>query len=389
MSLLIKNIGELFTGYEIIKNTCIYIENGKIKSIGKEEKADEVIDAENKFVMPGFVDCHTHAIFSGYREFELEWKIEGMNYQEIASKGGGIWYTVEQTKKASKEKLKEETTKRIREMLKYGTTTAEVKSGYGLDLENEIKILEVINEINAIDIIPTFLAHAIPKDMKEKEYVDYIVNEILPKVAEKNLAKFCDVFCEKGYFSIEGTKKILEEAKKYGMLLKMHADEFSCIGCSKLAAKLKVISADHLLKIGKEEMKEMAKANVMATLLPAVPFVLNTCYPKAKEMMKKGMEISLATDLNPNCYVLNMQFIVQLACYKLKMKPIEALKAATINAAKSIKMDDKVGSIEIGKKADIIIMNIPTHLFIAYSFGGNLAWMVIKNGRIIVENQYP
>ncbi|RLF46806.1 MAG: imidazolonepropionase, partial [Thermoplasmata archaeon] len=275
MSLLIKNIGELFDGYKIIKNTSIYIENGKIKSIGREEKADEIIDASNKFVMPGFVDCHTHAIFSGYRAFEIEWKIEGLSYKEIAERGGGIAYTVEQTRKASKEKLKKETMERVKEMIKHGTTTAEIKSGYGLDTENEIKMLEVINEIKnnaSIDIVPTFLAHAVPKDMKADDFVDVIVEEMLPEIGERKLAKFCDVFCEVGYFNVEQSRKILMEAKKYGMLPKIHADEFSCMGCSKLAAELEAASADHLLMTSEKEMELLADAGVVATLLPATPF---------------------------------------------------------------------------------------------------------------------
>jgi len=390
MSLLIKNIGELFDGYKIIKNTSIYIENGKIKSIGREEKADEIIDASNKFVMPGFVDCHTHAIFSGYRAFEIEWKIEGLSYKEIAERGGGIAYTVEQTRKASKEKLKKETMERVKEMIKHGTTTAEIKSGYGLDTENEIKMLEVINEIKnnaSIDIVPTFLAHAVPKDMKADDFVDVIVEEMLPEIGERKLAKFCDVFCEVGYFNVEQSRKILMEAKKYGMLPKIHADEFSCMGCSKLAAELEAASADHLLMTSEKEMELLADAGVVATLLPATPFILNEEYPDANKMLRYGIDVALATDLNPNCYVTNMQFIVQLACYKMRMKPIEALKAATINAAKALKMEKKVGSIEVGKNADILIMNVPSHLFIPYKIGVNLVEKVIKNGKVIYSQQ--
>ncbi len=386
MELLIKNIGELFDWKKIIKNTSIYIKDGKIESIGKKEKADEIIDAGKKFVMPGFVDCHTHAVFSGYREFEIEWKIDGLTYEEISKKGGGIKYTVEKTRKATKEKIKKESMERINEMIKYGTTTIEIKSGYGLDLKNEIKILEVINEIGKekeIDVIATFLAHAIPDDMEADEYVDYIINEILPEISRRKLAKFCDVFCEKGYFNVEQSLKILKEAKKYGMLLKIHADEFSCMGCSKLAAKLKAVSADHLLMAGKKEIEEMAKSKVIATLLPAVPFVLNTKYPNARKMLQNGLEIALATDLNPNCYVTNMQFIVQLACYKMGMKPLEALKSATYISAKSLKLD--VGRIEKGKQADLIIMNVPSHLFIPYKIGINLVETVIKKGKIILE----
>ena len=386
MSLLIKNIGELFDGYKVMKNTCIYIENGLIADIGKEREADEIIDAGNKFVMPGFVDCHTHTVFAGYRDFEVEWKIEGLSYQEIAEKGGGISYTVEETRRASKERLKKEAMQRIKEMIAHGTTTLEIKSGYGLDKNSEIKMLEVIEELNRkmpIDIIPTFLAHAIPHDADAEEFTQEIVEEMIPEIGKRKLAKFCDVFCEKGYFSVEQSKKILMEAKKYGMLPKIHADEFTCMGCSRLAAEIKAASADHLLMTGEEEMRLLASAGVVATLLPATPFVLNEGYPNARSMIDNGVIVALATDMNPNCYTLNMQFVVQLACYKMRMKPLEALRAATLNAAKALKMDDSIGSIEVGKKADLLIMNVPSHTFIPYKIGVNLVEKVIKEGKII------
>ncbi len=386
MSLLIKNIGELFDGYKVMKNTCIYIENGLIADIGKEREADEIIDAGNKFVMPGFVDCHTHTVFAGYRDFEVEWKIEGLSYQEIAEKGGGISYTVEETRRASKERLKKEAMQRIKEMIAHGTTTLEIKSGYGLDKNSEIKMLEVIEELNRkmpIDIIPTFLAHAIPHDADAEEFTQEIVEEMIPEIGKRKLAKFCDVFCEKGYFSVEQSKKILMEAKKYGMLPKIHADEFTCMGCSRLAAEIKAASADHLLMTGEEEMRLLASAGVVATLLPATPFVLDEGYPDARSMIDNGVIVALATDMNPNCYTLNMQFVVQLACYKMRMKPLEALRAATLNAAKALKMDDSVGSIEAGKKADLLIMNVPSHTFIPYKIGVNLVEKVIKEGKTI------
>ncbi len=386
MSLLIKNIGELFDGHKIVKKTCIYIEDGMIVDIGRERKADEIIDAENKFVMPGFVDSHTHAMFAGYRDFEVDWKIEGLSYQEISRRGGGIAYTVEETRRASKEKLKLEARRRIEEMIAHGTTTMEIKSGYGLDKNSEIKMLEAINELNRempIDIVPTFLAHAIPHGKDAEEFTQEIVNEILVEAGERNLAKFCDVFCEKGYFSVEQSRKILMAAKEYGMIPKIHADEFACIGCSRLAAELKAASADHLLMTGEEEIRLLASAGVVATLLPATPFVLNERYPDARKMIGNGVTVAIATDMNPNCYVLNMQFIVQLACYKMRMKPLEALKASTLNAAKALKMDESVGSIEEGKKADILIMDVPSHTFIPYKIGVNMVEKVIKEGKII------
>lgn len=387
MSLLVKNIGEIFDGYKIRRERYIYIENGKIKSIGEKRKADEVIDACGNFVMPGFVDCHTHAIFAGYRDFEVEWKIEGASYHQIAEKGGGIFYTVKETRKASKEKIKKETKKRIEEMLRHGTTTAEIKSGYGLDLKNEVKLLQIINEIDKIDLIPTFLAHAIPEGEDENDYVDYIVNEVIPYIGERKMAKFCDVFCERGYFSLDSSRKILQAGKKYGMISKIHVDEFSCIGCSRLAAEIKAVSADHLLKSGLNELRMIAKGGVIAVFLPLVPFFLGEEFPSHEKIKKSGVEIAIATDLNPNCYVPNMQFAVQIACYKMKMKIVDALKYATINSAKALKMDENVGSIEIGKKADLIITNIPSHSFIGYKIGINFVDKVIKNGEMIYESE--
>ena len=385
MDLLIKNIGLLFDGYKFIKDTSIYIENGIIKNIGGNERAEEVIDANKNFVMPGFIDSHTHIAFAGYRDFEIEWKIEGLTYEEIADRGGGILYTVEETRKASKERIKKEMETRAREMFMHGTTTIEVKSGYGLDKKNEIKLLEAINEARSnATLIPTFLAHAIPKEYESEEYVNYVVNEIIPEIGERKLAKFADVFCEKGYFNVEQSERILKKAMQYGMLPKIHADEFSCMGCSKLAASLHAISADHLLMASEENLKEMKEAGVIATLLPATPFILNEPYPDARKMLNMGLKIALATDMNPNCYNGNMQFIIQIATYKLRMPLIEILKAVTINAAEALNLKD-VGSIEIGKKGDVIVLNEKRPSFIPYHMGTNLIKYVIKEGKIFSQ----
>ena len=386
MEILIDNIGELFDGHRIIRDTCIHIKEGRIESIGVRERADEVIDAEGKFVMPGFVDPHTHTVFAGSREFELEWKIEGKSYSEIAEMGGGILYTVKETRRASKEELVKQMEERLREMLSHGTTTVEIKSGYGLDRETEIKMLEAIQEVKRktkMDVVPTFLAHAIPSGREAEEYTEEIISEIIPEVGKRKLAEFCDVFCEKGYFDVEQSRRILMKGREYGMLPKIHADEFSCIGCSRMAAEINATSADHLLMAGEEEMKTLAGAGVVATLLPATPFVLNTPYPNARRMKEIGLTIALATDFNPNCYVTNMQFIVQLACYKMGMMPLDALRAATINAAKAIKRDGEVGSIERGKKGDVIITNVTSHKFIPYKIGVNMVRKVIKEGELV------
>ncbi|OYT60979.1 imidazolonepropionase [Thermoplasmatales archaeon ex4484_30] len=390
--LLIKNASEVFLPSGIKRNCSILIEDGRIKKISKniKKKGAEVIDAEGKTILPGFVDCHTHAVFSGSREFELEMKLEGLSYTDIASKGGGINYTVKETRKASKEKLVKEAKKRLDRMLEYGTTTAEIKSGYGLDLKNEIKILEVIKKLNdkhVIDIIPTFLgAHAVPPEISKEDYVNEIINEMIPLIAEKKLALFCDIFCEKGYFSVEEAGKILNEGKKHGLMAKIHADEFSAYGGAELAAEIKAVSADHLLMASENGIKKMAKAGVTAVLLPAVPFSLfQEEYANARKMINNGVRVALATDLNPNCWTESMQFIIQLACFKMKMTAREAINAATLNAAHAIKMEKEVGSIEVGKKGDFVIIDAPSHAFLTYHFGVNLADMVIKNGRIVWE----
>jgi imidazolonepropionase len=408
VDLLIVNASELLTlkgkeeprvkmeNLSIVKDGAVAVKNGLIYDIGKTErltkryKAIETIEAKNKTVLPGFVDPHTHLVFAGSREFELDLKLKGYSYQEILKQGGGIYYTVEKTRNASKAELISEGEKRLNTMLAYGTTTCEAKSGYGLTTKDEIKILETIKELNKrhpVDIIPTFLgAHAIPKEYigKEEEYVDLIIDEMIPKVAEKNLAKFCDVFCEKGFFNPDQSIRILKEAKKIGLTPKIHADEFSDTKGAKIAAEVDTISADHLLKSSKEGLKMMAKKKIIAVLLPATPFsLMSNRYADAKTIIKYGVPTALATDLNPNCYTENMQFIIQLACLKMKMTPAQAIIASTINAAHAIGLADKIGSIEKGKQADILILDCSNHKFIPYHFGVNLVEHVIKNGKLV------
>ncbi len=370
----------------------ILIEDGKIIKIGCNIKKNgaEVIDAAGKTVLPGFVDCHTHTVFAGTREFELEMKLQGLSYADIAARGGGIHYTVRETRKARKEKLVREAKKRLNTMLTYGTTTVEIKSGYGLDLKNEIKILEAIkklNESHVIDTVPTFLgAHAVPPEVDKEEYVNLIINEMIPVIAEKKLARFCDVFCEKGYFTVEETRRIVNEGKKHGLLPKIHADEFSAYKGAELSAEVRAVSADHLLMASDDGIQKMAETGVTAVLLPAVPFSLfQDTYADVKKMMNREVRVALATDLNPNCWTENMQYIVQLACFKMRMPVRKALQAATINAAHALKMEKEVGSIEVGKKGDVVIFDVPSHAFLAYHFGVNVADMVIKNGHVVWE----
>ncbi|HDM25418.1 MAG TPA: imidazolonepropionase [Thermoplasmatales archaeon] len=409
VDLLILNASEILTlrnynlseikrdSLSIIKNGAVAIKDGIIIDVGttkrlsKKYKAVETMEARNKTVLPGFIDPHTHLVFAGSREFELDLKLKGYTYQEILEKhGGGIYYTVEKTREASKTELISEGKKRLDTMLAYGTTTCEAKSGYGLTTRDEIKILEVTKKLNQqhpIEIVPTFLgAHAIPKEYinRKEEYVELIIDEMLPKVAEKKLAKFCDVFCEKGFFKPEQSIKILQEAKKHGLTPKIHADEFSDNKGAKIAAELDAISADHLLKASDKNLREMARKKTIAVLLPATPFsMMLKEYANARKMIDYGIPVALATDLNPNCYTENMQFIIQLACLKMKMTPAEAIIGATINAAHAIGLANKIGSIEKGKQADIIILDCPNHMFIPYHFGINLVEHVIKKGKLV------
>jgi imidazolonepropionase len=415
VDLLIKNASELLTfegnnksprtgkdmaDLGIIQNGSVAISGKKVCAVGTLDKIGgsveissdtKVIDALGKTVMPGFVDPHTHLIFGGSREDELKLKLEGKTYLDILKMGGGILRTVRETRAANSEELFDSASKRLNKMLRFGTTTLEAKSGYGLETETELKCLEVIKKLNedhVMDLVPTFLgAHAIPPEHKENpdDYVNVIIDEMLPDVSEQTLAKYCDVFCEKGVFSVEQSRKILEKGKELGLTPQIHADEIVQLGGTELAAEVGAISASHLVKSSDEGIQMMARAGVIGIMVPGTPFALmQTEYPKAREMIDSGVPLALATDLNPNCYTESMQFMIALACYNMKMLPAEALVASTINAAHAIGMANSVGSLEVGKQADIIILDCPNHIHIPYRFGGNLVERVIKNGQVMV-----
>ena len=400
--LVIKNANELVTlkgpnrpriknemsNISVINNSSIAIKNGKIIDIGKglKYKAEEIINASGKIVLPGFVDPHTHVVFAGSREFELNMKLKGLSYMGILKKGGGIFFTVTKTRDASIDDLVLQSNKRLDKMLEYGTTTCEAKSGYGLDTDTELKILKIqdrLNKTHKIDIVSTFLgAHAVPKDVDTEDYVDTIVNEMIPKIG--NLASFCDVFCEEGVFTVEQSKKILEVGKNYGLTPKIHADEIVDTGGASLAAEVGAISADHLLMSSDNGLKQMAKKGVIGVLLPGTPFSLMIQkYPPARKMIEYGIPLALATDLNPNCWTENMQFMIQLACFNMKLTPAESVTAATFNAACAIGLNDTVGSLEKGKQADVVILDCPNYKWIPYHFGVNLVETVIKKGGVL------
>ncbi len=381
----------------VIEGGDVAVKDGRIIEIGKNISmdADQVIDCTGKIIMPGFVDPHTHLIFAGSRENELGMKLKGMTYLEILEAGGGIQRSMEATRKASKEQLAAEAKKRLDRMLVHGTTTVEAKSGYGLNVEDELKILEVIqtlDESHPIDLVPTFLgAHAIPPEFKGKpggadEFIDLMIS-MLPELADKKLAEFCDIFCERNVFTKAHSEKLLTEAKKNGLGLKIHADEIENLGGSDLAAELGAITAEHLAVTTDEQMEKMGKAGVIGVLLPGTPYALMESpehYPKARSMIEKGMALALATDLNPNCWTESMQFIISLACYNLKMTPEEAIVGATINAAHAIDRAADIGSLEIGKRADVIVLDIPNYEHLPYHFGVNHVQTVIKNGNVLV-----
>lgn len=387
---------------EIIKNGAIYIKDGIIERIGETEKIlsevkasndINIIDASNKAVIPGFVDSHTHFIFGGYREEEFIDRLKGIPYLELLKMGGGIMKTVTDTRNASYDELYESGLDRLKTMLMQGVTTTEGKSGYGLDKECEIKQLNVMAELNKcqpVDIVMTYLgAHAVAEEYKGNSgsYVDYMIKEVLPEIKEKSLAEFCDVFCEEGVFSIEESRKLLKAAKEMGFKLKLHADEIVPLNGAGLAAELGAVSADHLLMISDEGIESLKKSNVIATLLPCTAFCLDKPYAPARKIIDGGSAVSLASDLNPgSCFANSIPLIMALSVIHMKMTIEEALTAVTLNAAAAIDRAEEIGSLEVGKKADLLILKYPSYKFLVYNTGANIVERVIKNGEIAYEN---
>lgn len=413
--LFVQNIGQLVTvagasqrpktfhgmnELGIIEDGAVVIRDGNFIDIGTtrrlkkkyHSKDTKIIDAAGKVVLPGFVDCHTHAIFGGDRTGEFIQRIQGKTYLEILKKGGGILSTVENTRKLTIRDLAELSRKHLDTMLLYGTTTVEIKSGYGLDMKNELKILKTIHHLqkaHPMDIVATFLgAHVIPPGYKNapKTYVNLVCN-MLPKV--KPYATFCDVFCDEGAFSTGQSERILKTAKALGFRVKIHTNEFKDIGGVSLAIQLNAISADHLDNIKQRDIVRLKKSNIICVLLPGVPFFLmKDTYAPARKMIEMEVPVALATDFNPGtCPTENMQMIITLACIKMGMTPAQAINAATINAAHAIGMAHRFGSIEVGKQADMIILDIQDYNQLPYYFGMNHVKTTIKNGRVVVENK--
>ncbi len=418
-TLVIKNIGNLITlrgenkprtreslkDIGIIKNGIVALNHDKIIYVGEgglpaDIIVDEdtlILDGSGKTVTPGLIDSHTHLVHGGSRENELAMKLKGVPYLDILAAGGGIHSTVRATKEATYEELYNQAKKSLDIMLKFGVTTVEAKSGYGIDdFDTELKQLEVakkLSEDHPVDIVSTFMgAHAIPKDYKENsdEFVDIIINDMIPEVAKRKLAKFCDVFCEEGVFTIEQSRKILLAAREYGMEPKLHADEIEPLGGAELAAEIGCITADHLIAASDKGIEEMAKKGIIANLLPGTSFNLQTGkFAPARKMVEAGVPISLSTDYNPgSCPTENLQLVMSFASLIMKLTTEEVITAVTINGAAALGLEEEIGSIELGKKGDIVIFDSPNLEYILYHFGINHVDTVVKNGEIVyTENR--
>lgn len=408
--LLIKNIGTLQTpvgsfkhGGEKqaenvkIKNAAILVDGGRIKAIAADgrmpegsESADTVIDAGGRLVTPGLIDCHTHMVFGGYRQAEIPLKLRGAGYLDILRAGGGILDTVTKTRQATEQELYEKSMAFLDEMLALGVTTVESKSGYGLDKDDELKQLRVNKRLDAdhkIDIVSTFLgAHAIPPEYKGRasEYIEMLCSEVLPVVAEEKLAGFCDVFCEDEVFDVEQSRRMLTAAQQLGLKARIHADEIEEIGGAVLSGEIGAVSAEHLIATGEKGMASMAKGGVIADLLPMTSFYLNKTFAPARRMIELGIPVAIASDFNPgSCPSLNLQLAMSMGYIKYRMTPEEVLSAVTINAACSVGLENEIGTLEEGKKADIVIWDAPDMEMLVYRFGSDLARTVIKNGEVV------
>jgi len=382
----------------VIKNGCVLI-NGEtieavfpISEISRFDTANaEIIDCTGKTVTSGFIDCHTHFIFGGYREEEFNDRLNGMSYMEIMRRGGGIVNTVSKTRAASIDELFFEGKKRLKQYLEYGVTTIEGKSGYGLDIDTELKQLSVMDKLNnaqPVEIIQTYMgAHATPKEFDSADrYIDFIIEKVLPQIKEKTKAEFCDVFCEKNVFDVAQSVKLLTAAKKMGFGLKMHAEEIVPLGGSGVACEMGAVSVEHLLHIDETNIDKLSKSGTIGVLLPATAFSLKEPYAPARKMIDNGCAVAVASDLNPgSCYTQSIPLIIALSCMYMNMTIEETLCALTLNAACAINRGGNIGSLEKGKQADVVIHGVPSIKFLSYNFCVNHAQTVIKKGQIVLN----
>ena len=413
--LLIKNAAELITmagpapkagstmsEIGIIEDGAVHCWDNRIEKVGTsvevlrglDTENCDVLDAAGKCVLPGFVDSHTHFLFGGNRAEEFSWRLRGDTYMSIMERGGGIINSVLATRTISAVELAAIGRKRLDSMLSFGVTTVEGKSGYGLDMLTELKQLEVMAALNSeqpVEIVRTFMgAHALPPEYKGRndEFIDYMINGVMPVIAVKKLADFCDVFCEKGVFSIEQSRKVLLAAKALGMVPKIHADEILTLGGAELAAEVGALSAEHLLHASDSGLEKMREAGVIAVLLPATAFCLREPYARARYMIENNLPIALATDFNPgSCFTESIPLVIALSALYMQMSPAEIVTALTINGAAAIGRADRIGSLEVGKQADIIVLEYPSHLFLPYHAGVNGVESVVKRGKIVWEKR--
>ncbi len=379
----------LLAGYSLVIEDDIikdFIPNSSVRNYD----TDEVIDVKDKVILPGLIDCHTHTAFAGTRSDEFKDRLKGKTYEEIARSGGGINKTVAAVRRANTEELINIISPRIDYFISQGVTSIEIKSGYGLDFENEVKMLKVISFLNSnyeIDIIPTFLgAHAYPLEFKDnhRAYIDLIVNDMLLYISNNDLAKFCDGFCEATAFSLTELEEIFRKAKSNGLEIKIHTDQFRNLGGIDLALNLKAVSADHLEAVDDEDIRKLGNSEIVCVLLPGASFFLNEAYAPARKLIDSNAIVALSTDYNPgSSNICSLNLIMTIAALKTKMTIEETISAVTINAAKALMISEEKGSIEIGKKADLAVFNTNDYADIVYNFGKNLIYMTVKNGNVI------
>jgi imidazolonepropionase len=394
--------GDSLSNLGIIKDGALLVRDGVIEDIGTRAEMDALpearsaqkLDVGGRVVLPGFVDSHTHLIHAASRAEEYELKIEGASYEEIARKGGGILNSVKKLRAATSAALKKRAHLALKLFAAYGTTTLEAKSGYGLDVASELKILGLHKELNLeqpLEIVSTFLgAHVVPAEFRGKtggteRYIKLLTESLMPRIGEIRLAEFCDVFCDRGAFTREESKRILQAGRQWGMLPRLHAEQLTRTGAAQLGVQLKAASCDHLEKVNRADIAALAKSHTVATLLPGCDFHLGLKeYAPARALIEAGAIVSLATDYNPGTSpTLSMPMILSLACTQLRMKPAEAIAAATINAAFALGREKRIGSLEVGKQADLAVFEVADYREIPYYFGVNHCWMTVKRGRVI------